>query len=229
MTIHDMQNLNRNTITYVASIIQPGMTLQNIRNLCEAYMLAHGADSFWYWDVGAFIFSGKDTILSVSGRQYETADTVIEVNDIITIDLSPQHNCVWGDYARTIVLEDGVPIIEPTKVRDNQWREGLLMEEQLHEAMQAFVCHDTTFEDLFFYINDVISTNGYANLDFLGNLGHSIVKEKSQRIYIEKGNKTKLSDVEAFTFEPHISLPNEKYGYKKENIYAFQGKQLIEL
>ena len=103
------------------------------------------------------------------------------------------------------------------------------MEERLHEATKAFVRHNTTFEDLFFYINDVINANGYINLDFLGNLGHSIVREKSRRIYIEKGNKTKLSDVEAFTFEPHISLPDGKYGYKKENIYAFDSNQLIEL
>lgn len=229
MTIHDMQNLNRDAIAYIATVIHPGMTLRNMRNLCEEYMLAHGADSFWYWDVGAFVFRGEDTILSVSGRQYETADTVIEPNDIITIDLSPQCNCVWGDYARTIVLEDGVPVIDPTKVLDNQWQEGLLMEEQLHGAMRSFVCRGTSFEDLFFYINDMISANGYINLDFLGNLGHSIVKEKNQRIYIEKGNRTKLSDVEAFTFEPHISLPSRKYGYKKENIYAFNGDRLIEL
>ena len=103
------------------------------------------------------------------------------------------------------------------------------MEEQLHSTMSSFVCQDTTFEDLFFYINDAIRSNGYINLDFLGNLGHSIVRDKSQRIYIEKGNKTKLSDVEAFTFEPHISLPDGKYGYKKENIYAFDGDRLIEL
>jgi len=229
MTIHDMQSLNRDTIAYISSIMQPGMALRNVRAMCEKYMLAHGADSFWYWDVGAFVFRGEDTILSVSGRQYETADTLIEPKDIITIDLSPQHNRVWGDYARTIVLEDGIPIIDPAKVQDTQWREGLLMEERLHEAMRAFVCRDTTFEDLFFYINDVIRANGYMNLDFLGNLGHSIVREKSQRIYIEKGNKARLSDIEAFTFEPHIRLPNGKYGYKKENIYTFNGNRLIEL
>ena len=229
MTIHDMQNLNRDTIAYAASAIRPEMTLSNVRSLCEEYLLTHGADSFWYWDVGAFVFRGKDTILSVSGRQYETADTVIERNDIITIDLSPQCNRVWGDYARTVIIEDGVVITDSTKIRNDEWKAGLLMEEKLHEAMQSFVCRDTTFEELFFYINDAIRDNGYVNLDFLGNLGHSIVREKSQRIYIEKGNKTKLSEVEAFTFEPHISLPGGKYGYKMENIYSFEGDQLIEL
>ena len=205
------------------------MTLKEVRALCEAYLMAHGADSFWYWDVGAFVFCGEDTILSVSGRQYETADTVIGPDDIVTIDLSPQCDCVWGDLARTLILENGVVVADPSKVHNDQWKAGLLMEEKLHAAMRAFVSRDTTFEELFFYINDVIRDSGYENLDFLGNLGHSIVKDKSQRIYIEKGNKTKLSEVEAFTFEPHISSPGGKYGYKLENIYAFEGERLIEL
>lgn len=229
MTIRDMQELNRDTISYIVSAIRPGMTLCNLRFLCEEYMLTHGADSFWYWDVGAFVFRGEDTILSVSGRQYATADTLIEPNDIITIDLSPQRNCVWGDYARTVIVEDGVVVTDSAKIRNDEWRSGLLMEAKLHEAMRSFVCKDTTFEKLFSHINDFIRENGYENLDFLGNLGHSIVKDKGQRIYIEQGNRTKLSEVEAFTFEPHISLPGGKYGYKMENIYAFEGDRLIEL
>ena len=84
-------------------------------------------------------------------------------------------------------------------------------------------------EQLFYYMNNLIRENGYVNLDFLGNLGHSIVRDKDKRIYIEKGNVAMLSEVEAFTFEPHISLPSGKYGYKKENIYGFEGEQLIML
>ena len=95
--------------------------------------------------------------------------------------------------------------------------------------MKQFVTPDTTFEELYFYINDFIVQNGYVNLDFLGNLGHSIVKDKRHRIYIEKGNTEKLSAVEAFTFEPHISLPGSLYGFKKENIYEFNGGVLTKL
>ena len=229
MSICDMQNLNRDTIAYISSVIQPGMTLQHVRTLCEEYLLSHGADSFWYWDVGAFVFRGAETILSVSGRQYHTPDSVIESNDIITIDLSPQRSNVWGDYARTLILEDGIVIMDPAKVRNEQWRDGLRMEQRLHEALRSFVCRDTTFEKLFYYMNDLIRENGYVNLDFLGNLGHSIVRNKDERIYIEKGNVTKLSEVEAFTFEPHISLPGGRYGYKMENIYSFEGEHLTEL
>lgn len=55
----------------------------------------------------------------------------------------------------------------------------------------------------------------------MGNLGHSIVKDKGDRVYIEKGNIKKLSDVRYFTFEPHIAFPDSRYGYKKENVYLF--------
>ena len=53
---------------------------------------------------------------------------------------------------------------------------------------------------------------GFVNLDFMGNLGHSIVKTKGDGNNNEKGNMKKLGDVKYFTFEPHIAFPNSKYG-----------------
>ena len=83
MTVHDMQNLNRATMGYISSIITPGMTLIEVRDLCERFMLSHGADSFWYWDVGAFVFAGDETTLSVSGKEYTTSRRGIAENDIV--------------------------------------------------------------------------------------------------------------------------------------------------
>ena len=150
---------------------------------------------FWYWDVGAFIFSGDETNVSISGKHYVTANKTIQNNDIITIDLSPQNNNVWGDYARTIIIENGIVVDCVENIENEEW----------------------------------IKEYGFINLDFLGNLGHSIVNRSEDRIYIEKGNKTKLIDVNYFTFEPHISVLNSKYGYKKENIYYFVEGKLVEL
>ncbi len=80
----------KQTIEYIRNIIKLGMNLLEIRKLCEEKLLELGADSFWYWDVGAFVFAGDETTVSVSGKQYLTSDRVIGNNDIITIDLSPQ-------------------------------------------------------------------------------------------------------------------------------------------
>lgn len=179
MTIHEMQNLNRATIEHASKVIVPGMTLIELRKLCEEYMLSHGADSFWYWDVGAFVFAGDKTTVSVSGREYKTDDHIIEPNDIITIDLSPQSNCIWGDYARTLIVENGKIVKDVEQIQNDEWRNGLKMEVYLHEAMLGFVNENTNFEALFYYINDQIKARGYVNLDFLGNLGHSIVKDKN--------------------------------------------------
>ena len=228
MTVHKMQNLNRATIEYASTVIVPGMTLVELRSLCEEYMLSHGADSFWYWDVGAFIFSGDETSISISGKEYITSERSIEENDIITIDLSPQNGEIWGDYARTIIIENG-KVVENDNISNTEWKNGLIMEEYLHKEMCNFVTSQTTFEELYYHINGIIKEKGYINLDFLGNLGHSIVKRKSDRVYIEKGNQIALGDVSYFTFEPHISVQGSKYGYKRENIYYFDNGTIKEL
>ena len=90
MQYKDVQNIAKMTIQFIKENIQPGMTLIEIRDLCETKMIELGADSFWYWDVGAFVFAGDETTLSVSGKEYTTSERVIAENDIITIDLSPQ-------------------------------------------------------------------------------------------------------------------------------------------
>lgn len=105
MQYKDVQNIAKMTIQFIKENIQPGMTLIEIRDLCETKMIELGADSFWYWDVGAFVFAGDETTLSVSGKEYTTSERVIAENDIITIDLSPQNGDIWGDYARTIIIE----------------------------------------------------------------------------------------------------------------------------
>ena len=107
MTYREVQQIARDTIDYARRKIRPGMRLCDVRSMCEEKMMALGADSFWYWDVGAFVFSGDETAVSVSGRVYQTSDRVVAPDDIITIDLSPQCGDTWGDYARTIILQNG--------------------------------------------------------------------------------------------------------------------------
>ena len=229
MNYLEVQNIAKQTIDYIKTVIKLNMNLREIRKLCEDKMLSLGADSFWYWDIGAFVFSSDETTISVSGREYVTADKLISDNDIITIDLSPQCKNVWGDYARTIIIEKGTVVNRIENIQNSEWRNGLQMEEALHNELIRFVAPDVTFEELYYFMNDYIRNNGYINLDFLGNLGHSIEKDKNDRIYIEKGNKKKLSEVNYFTFEPHISTKNSLYGYKKENIYFFENGRLVEL
>lgn len=223
-----IQNIAKDTIEYARKNIHSGMTLIEVREMCEKKMLALGADSFWYYDIGAFVFAGDETAISISGAKYKTSDRSIAENDIITIDLSPQNNNIWGDYARTLIIENG-HVTDENNSSNAEWKNGIQTEKLLHNEMKKFATENTTFEELYYYINRIIEENGYINLDFMGNLGHSIVKAKSDRIYIEKGNVARLGDVSYFTFEPHISILGSKYGYKRENIYYFKNGMITEL
>ena len=224
-----VQSYANETIEYIKTEIRPGMPLLDVRRLCEDKLKSLGADSFWYYDIGAFVFSGDETTVSVSGREYSTSDRVIGSDDIITIDLSPQVGDTWGDYARTVIVEDGKVVQSVDEIKNDDWRGGLLMEKKLHDTMTQIVSPQMTFEELYYQMNEFIKAEGYINLDFLGNLGHSIVRRKEDRIYIEKGNNAKLGDVSFFTFEPHISVSESKYGYKLENIYYFDDGSIREL
>lgn len=75
----DVQKIAKMTIQYAKEIIKPGMSLIDLRNDLEKKMLELGADSFWYWDVGAFIFSGDETNVSISGKHYVTANKTYKI------------------------------------------------------------------------------------------------------------------------------------------------------
>lgn len=229
MNNKEVQLIAKQTMDFIRKSLVPGMKLTQVRKMCEDKMLELGADSFWYWNIGGFIFSGDETTKSVSGKLYKTSDRYIKENDIVTLDLSPQCNHIWGDYARTIIIENGNIIDHLDCIQNLEWREGLVMEQQLHQELLDFVDDTTTFEELYYHMNTKITSADFVNLDFLGNLGHSIEKKSDERIYIEKGNQTKLIDIPYFTFEPHISRPNSVFGYKWENIYYFENGKLKAL
>ena len=228
MGYSQVQQIAKDTMDYAREMIKPGMNLLELRELLDNKMLELGADSFWYWDVGTFIFAGDETTVSVSGTEYQTSDRIIAENDIVTIDLSPQIGDIWGDYARTIIVENGI-VVNKDNIFNKEWKNGLLMEDILHLELMDYATPNTTFEELYYHINGIIQEKGFINLDFLGNLGHSIVRDKKDRVYTKKGNNLSLNSVDYFTFEPHISIPGSKYGYKKENIYYFRNGKLTVL
>lgn len=51
----EVQFIAKQTMDFIRKAISPGMKLAQVRKLCEDKMLELGADSFWYWNIGAFI------------------------------------------------------------------------------------------------------------------------------------------------------------------------------
>lgn len=214
--------------------IKEGMTEREIALAAEDIMRSMGIDRFWYHGIGAFVHVGKRTVISESGRGYSPSDAVVGRNDIITVDLSPQSNDYWGDYSRTLLVIDGKiadehAAVEASNHLAREFLEGIRIEKELHASFVDYVEPDRTFEDVFHHLNQVIYLSGYANLDFSGNLGHSIEFDMDQRKYFETGNTVKLKDVSYFTFEPHIKRKEGAYGFKREDIYYFDNGKLSVL
>ncbi|HET8882754.1 MAG TPA: hypothetical protein VFM56_11310, partial [Solimonas sp.] len=132
--------------------------------------------------------------------------------------LSPMRKGVWGDCARSFFIENGFWAVSPSSPA---FLSGAELEEKLHESMRGFVTPDTTFDELFHFSNAEIRRFGFENLDFLGNLGHSIESSREARRYIGRGNEQSLGDAGLFTFEPHIRQRGMPWGFKHENIYYF--------
>lgn len=224
----EVQQIAKIVMDEIANNIKAGMKEYEVVELAESLLKKNGINQFWYYNIGAFVFVGERTTISISGREYKPSDMVIKDNDIITIDLSPEKEGFWGDYARTIIVRDGKVIKEGFN-SNTEFEEGLITEVQLHKYLTEIVNETITFEELYYYMNEKIVQLGYENLDFAKNLGHSIETDKENRKYIEKGNKLKLKEVSCFTFEPHIKKLNGKYGYKMENIYYFKNGKVKEL
>ena len=160
MKYREVQKIAKDTMEYIKAQIYSGMNLKEVRSLCEEKMFSLGADSFWYWDIGAFTFAGDETNVSVSGKEYITSDRIIADDDIVTIDLSPQVGDIWGDYARTVIIEKGKVVSDDGKIGNDEWRMGIAMEKRLHARLKEIATPEMSFEDLYYQMNDFIKECG---------------------------------------------------------------------
>ncbi len=212
-----VQNIALRALADIAAFIAPGITERDIAERCVMLMNEHGVRDCWYHNVPALVLAGERSTLSVSGREYSPSDVPVQSGDLVTIDLSPQMEEFWGDCARSYAVAN--PALH----------EGIAMEKRLHAILQATATPSMSLHELHHLMNGAIEKEGYENLDFMGNLGHSIEKDIDKRRYIEAGNQTRLGELPLFTFEPHIRKKGEKHGFKRENIYYFEDGIVIPL
>lgn len=229
-----VQSIAKSTMIELKNVINEGISEYDIRVKAEDFMREKGVNRFWYHGIGAFVHVGRRTKISESGKDYQPTETLVSRNDIVTVDLSPEFNACWGDYARTFVVIDGEVADEDALQNAatpsaSEFSHGIHTEKQLHKMFLDYAMPDMTFEEVYLYMNGVIQQLDYLNLDFSGNLGHTIEFNKKDRKYFELGNKVKLSEASFFTFEPHIKRKNGEYGFKREDIYYFRNGELFVL
>ncbi len=215
-----VQDIALRVLCDVVPFIKKGNTEREVVDVCTQLLKQYGAEDCWYHNVYALVLVGERTVLSMSGRDYQPTDLAIRTNDLVTIDLSPMVNGCWGDCARSYIVESG--IIMPS------WKSpllghGIATQKKLHAMMMEIVTPKSSMHELYSVMNHSIENMGYRNLDFRGNLGHSIETHLDDRRFIEANNFAKLGECELFTFEPHICLTDDTWGFKLENIYYFEG------
>ena len=218
------QNLARTALARTAARLRPGLSEAEIARMARREMEALGAEGWWYHGVAALVLVGPGRSLeSVSGRDYRPReDLFLQSTDLVSLDLSPIFRGAWGDYARTVFLEEGEPRLEPLSPALVPFLEGYRMEQRLHQALMDWATPRTTYEEVWRKMNRMLAAEGWKNLDFHGNLGHSIEERAEDRIYLEKGCTATLGGYgRPFTFEPHICRPGGEWGFKREQIYAF--------
>lgn len=222
-----VQGAAKQVLARLSDAIGPESTEESIATKAAGWMSELGIRDTWYYDCPALVLAGNRSCLSISGRDYVPAVEPLGKNNLVTVDLSPCVGEIWGDCARSLAIENGDFVSSPSRP---EFRRGLDTQALLHTEMRRFATPDTKINDLFEFANDMIVSLGYVNLDFLGNVGHSIETVREDRVYIDASNWRELDSIPLFTFEPHIRESNGNWGFKHENIYFFdENGDLVEL
>ena len=221
-----VQTIAKQVLEQIGPTLNSNDTELSIAARAVQMMKAQGINETWYYNCPAFVLLGERSRLSQSGRNYEAATQTVGATNLVTIDLSPMHGGLWGDCARSFCIEDDCHTLTPVNV---EFIQGLAAEQTLHEAMKGFVKPSTTFQSLYEFANQKIKALEFENLDFANNVGHSIVLNRDDRIYIEAANQKTLGSVDFFTFEPHVAQSGSNWGFKHEQIYFFNADGLLEV
>lgn len=214
-----VQDAAKAVLRELAQSIVPDDTEHSIAMRAVSALDRHGIRETWYHDCPALVLLGSRSCLSVSGRDYRPGfDEPVGQTNLVTVDLSPSYLGCWGDCARSFPVEQGRVTFSPGSAA---FVAGMSFLHNLHSAMRLFVRPQTTFHELAVWTARQLESAGFVNLDFRGNVGHSIATRREDRLYIEKGNAIPLGEVSFFTFEPHVCRAGERWGFKHEDIFFF--------
>ncbi|MBR7800280.1 M24 family metallopeptidase [Undibacterium fentianense] len=221
----DVQNRAKLVMHRLPGLLTPMDSEQSIASKAYALLCQFGLPNTWYYDCPALVLAGQRSCLSISGRQYKPSTEPIGGKNLISVDLSPCVDDIWGDFSRSFAFEFGTYVEHP---KTREYQNGLQFQAQLHREMQAWLTPDVSFHTLYQWANLRIRQSGFVNLDFRSNVGHSLEANRESRQFIQANNHNLLSSVNFFSFEPFIRLKGGQWGFKHEDIFYFNdSKQLI--
>lgn len=220
-----VQNAAKTVLAQLGPTIRPNDTEATLVERAAGLLADMGFPDTWYYTCPALVLLGSRSCVSLSGRDYVPGNEQVGEFNLVTVDLSPSRGDIWGDCARSFCIEDGRFTKSPSA---QEFIDGLAAEVALHTFLRSFARPGMTFDALFRGANAQIIGMGFANLDFQGNVGHSIERQRSDRKFIERENFQQLGDVAFFTFEPHIRKQGGGWGFKYENIYFFADNEAVE-
>ena len=221
----ELQNIAKCVLSELHSRIEQDDSERTLVQKASELLSDKGVSDTWYHGCPALVLLGSRNCLSISGKDYKPADERVGLHNLVTVDLSPRVGSIWGDCARSFYVENGCCTSTPSSP---EFRDLQVFLAKLHRKLLEFVHFETTFAQLFEYVNELIDSSGFQNLDFLGNVGHSIATQLEDRRFIEQGNQGVLRSVSFFTFEPHIRKRNGRWSAKHENIYFFNDQGILE-
>jgi Xaa-Pro aminopeptidase len=219
------QDAAKSVLKRLPEVITARDTEQSIARKAHDLLCQLGYRETWYYECPALVLLGSRSCLSISGKAYQPSLEEVGSSNLITIDLSPMHEDYWGDCARSIPIENGKATTSPKLL---ELKNGMHFLEQLQEKMMKFVRPETSFGQLFDWANVRIRESGFVNLDYRGNVGHSIATSRDERQFIESDNAVKIGDLPFFSFEPFVRLKGGNWGFKKEDIFFFNQAELLE-
>lgn len=219
-----IQALAKDVLVDLAAQLRPDDSEQSVVHRAKELLARRGISQTWYHSCPALVLLGSRSCLSLSGRHYLPTAEVVGDHNLVTVDLSPLKEGVCGDYARSFFVENGRVTDVPD---DADFAVGQRFLRQVHRDMMRYVRPSTTMHELFIFSKQCIEDARFENLDFHGNVGHSM-PVAGVRHSIEEGNQRALGDVGPFTFEPHVRQKDGRWGFKHENIYFFRSSGEVE-
>jgi methionyl aminopeptidase len=218
------QALARDSLAAIAGCIRPGATEASLLADCRRLMDARGATGYWWFGVPAVILAGPRLRDSVEGDVFEPSDLPIAADDMVTIDVAPEIDGIWGDCARSFFLKGG--LLVTAEEAGAEQAEGMAAEAALHAHLLRTARPQMTFQDLYAEMDARVRALGFENLDFLGNYGHNIGEDLHARAFIDAHCTARLDSVPMFTFEPHIAKRGRRLAFKYEEVYRFEDGRL---